>query len=438
MNTIFYSICYLSVLLLIGTFIRSKIKLLQELFIPASVIGGLIGLIIGSTFIPDTWLTEIALFPGILIIPIIASVPLGLEFKGITGKSATRDIGIMSAIMLLVTFTQIFIGYSTNLIFNNLFSFNIYNTFGTELNAGFSGGHGTAGMIGRILKDMNMDYWAIAQGIATTTATFGLIGGIILGIFLINRSVKSSSIPAELKKGYYTDILKQESLGRETMLSSSVDTLAFHISIIFSVCGLAFIILNFFKKYKIPVLSSISVWVIAMILMFGVWKLIKVLKLEWCVDSKVKTRLSSLLTEFAIISAVTTLPFKAVFYYAVPIFTMLILGFISTWFIIKYFSYKYFKNNYPFERFIAMLGTSLGIFLTGLLLLRICDSEFSTPVLGDYSLAFSITALTGTILIATCINLSFQYGPIAPIFLNLIFIFVTIILIKKLNSIGCE
>lgn len=438
MNTVFYSISYLSVLLLIGTFIRSKIKLLQEFFIPASVIGGFLGLLLGSTFIPDIWLNEIALFPGILIIPIIASVPLGLEFKSTTGKSTTRDIGIMSLIMLLVTFVQLFIGYSTNFIFNNLFSFNIYKTFGTELNAGFSGGHGTAGMIGRILKDMNMEYWPVAQGITTTTATFGLIGGIVFGIILINKSIKSSNIPSELKKEYRTDISKQESLGRETMLPSSIDTLAFHISIIFSVCGLAFLSLNFFKKYKIPILSSISVWIIAMIIMYGVWKLIKVLKLEWCVDSKVKTRLSSLMTEFAVISAITTLPFKAVFYYAIPILTMIIIGFISTWFIIKYFSYKYFKNNYPFERCMSMLGTSLGIFLTGLLLLRICDPEFSTPVLGDYSLAFSVAALTGPILFVIYINLSSQYGPLIPILLNLMFIFFAVILIKKLNSMGCE
>ena len=35
-------------LLLIGTFLRAKVSLFQNLFLPACVIGGIIGLILGS------------------------------------------------------------------------------------------------------------------------------------------------------------------------------------------------------------------------------------------------------------------------------------------------------------------------------------------------------------------------------------------------------
>lgn len=47
MQQIFYVLCYLSFLLILGVFIKSKIKVFQDLFIPASVIGGFIGLILG-------------------------------------------------------------------------------------------------------------------------------------------------------------------------------------------------------------------------------------------------------------------------------------------------------------------------------------------------------------------------------------------------------
>lgn len=451
MNIIFYLICYLSFLMLLGVFIRSKIKIFQELFIPASVIGGIIGLILGPEilgyyfnieFFPKLWLKELALLPGILIIPILASIPLGLNFKNKNNKSGLRDVSIMGAIMFIVTFSQIALGYIINFIFKNIFNYNIYPTFGIELNTGFAGGHGTAGMIGRILKDMNMEYWELAQGIATTIATFGLIGGITLGIFLINRASrngettllsKPSLIPMELKRGYHTDIEKQSSLGRETMLSSSVDTLAFHISIIFVVCGASYIILNFIKLHKIPVLSSFSVWAFAMVLMFLVWKIIKFLKLEWCIDVKVKSKISSSLTEFAVVAAITTMPLKAIFSYIFPIGVMILFGFIFTWAIIRFLSYKYFKNNYAFERAVAMLGTSLGVFLTGLLLLRICDPDFSSPVLGDYSLGFSLTALMGPVLMITCIGLSIQYGALIPVFLNLFLIVITVIFIKIIS-----
>ncbi|HJH07043.1 MAG TPA: sodium:glutamate symporter, partial [Fusobacterium ulcerans] len=345
MQQIFYVLCYLSFLLILGVFIKSKVKVFQELFIPASVIGGFIGLILGpevlgrifSFSLPVTWLKEMALLPGILIVPVVAAVPLGLEFKGSNGKGVVRDVGIMGGILFVVTFLQEIIGYFVNFVCTKFFNIDLYKSFGVELNAGFSGGHGTAGMIGRTLHEMNMDYWALAQGIATTTATFGLIGGILLGIFLINRACrkgetsllkKPSDIPMELKRGYYTDITKQASIGRETMLSSSIDVLAFHVAIIFSVCGVSYIILALIKKYKVPVLSSFSVWAFAMVIMIFVWKAIKSLGLEWCVDTKVKGKITSMLTEFAVVSAVATLPLKAVFSYFVPIMAMMILGFI--------------------------------------------------------------------------------------------------------------
>lgn len=452
MQQIFYVLCYLSFLLILGVFIKSKVKVFQDLFIPASVIGGFIGLILGpevlgrifSFSLPVTWLKEMALLPGILIVPVVAAVPLGLEFKGSNGKGVVRDVGIMGGILFVVTFLQEIIGYFVNFVCTKFFNIDLYKSFGVELNAGFSGGHGTAGMIGRTLHEMNMDYWALAQGIATTTATFGLIGGILLGIFLINRACrkgetsllkKPSDIPMELKRGYYTDTTKQASIGRETMLSSSIDVLAFHVAIIFSVCGVSYIILALIKKYKVPVLSSFSVWAFAMVIMILVWKAIKKLELEWCVDTKVKSKITSMLTEFAVVSAVATLPLRAVFSYFVPIMAMMILGFIATWWCIKYFSYRYYKGNYAFERAVAMLGTCLGVFLTGLLLLRICDPEFSTPVLGDYSLGFSLTALMGPILMVSCISLSIAYGPLVPVFLNLglmvIFLGIIILLDKK-------
>lgn len=447
MQEFFYILCYLSFLLILGVILKSKFKIFQEFFIPASIIGGCIGLILGPEIlgrftpfsISPNWTKEISLLPGVLIVPIIAAVPLGLDFNTKNGRKSTRDILITTFILFIVTFLQLMIGYLINFFSSRFLKLDIYKTFGAELNTGFAGGHGTAGMIGRVLKDMNMTYWATAQGIAVTTATFGLIGGIFLGILLINKASRKqetsilknpSLIPIELKKGYYNDISKQKSLGRETMLSSSIDTLALHVAIIFSVCGISYITLSLIKKYKIPILSSISVWALAMLIMMFIWWYMKKLKLDWCIDVKVKSKISALFTEFAIVSAIASLPIKAVFSYFFPICLMIILGFIGTWFCIKLYSYKYFKNNYPFERAIAMLGTSLGVFLTGLLLLKICDPDFSSPVLGDYSLGFSFTALAGPLFIVSAISLSAIYGPLIPVFLFLGLILIFSILIN--------
>ena len=77
-----YALGVLSMFLLLGVYIRAKVPLFQKTFIPASVIGGFILLILGPIGlgwlpIPKEWLKLYALIPGILIVPVVASVPLG-------------------------------------------------------------------------------------------------------------------------------------------------------------------------------------------------------------------------------------------------------------------------------------------------------------------------------------------------------------------------
>ena len=74
------SLAVLSVFLLIGTFLRAKLKIFQKTFIPASVIGGFLLLLLGPIVsgvlpIPDSWISTYSALPGVLIVPIVAAVP---------------------------------------------------------------------------------------------------------------------------------------------------------------------------------------------------------------------------------------------------------------------------------------------------------------------------------------------------------------------------
>ena len=91
---------------------------------------------------------------------------------------------------------------------------------------------------------------------------------------------KPADIPEPIRIGFQKDISKQNSIGRETTLSSSIDTVAFHAALIFVACGLAYLILSITKKLQIPVLSSISVWAYAMIVMFSIWGIMNKLMIK--------------------------------------------------------------------------------------------------------------------------------------------------------------
>jgi len=441
MNNFLSIVSYLSVLILFGVFIKSKIKIFQDLFIPASIIGGLIGLTLGPdllgkyfSIVPKEWQSILRGIPGILIIPILISVPLGLEINKKTKmmKNTVNTAGIL----FLITFTQLFLGYFTNFIFDKFFNISLYKSFGAELNSAFAGGHGTAGVVGRTLKELGAEYWELAQGVTVTLATIGLVFGIVFGIYQIkvnSDKILKTDILQEYKNGYIKEKEKQPSIGKETMLNTTVDTLAYHIAIIFAVSGIAALSLNIFKYYKIPILSKITVWSYGMTLMFGIWRIFVKSGVEWSVDSKIKGKITGTLTEFAIVSAVSTIPLKAVISYIFPILVISIFGLYFTWILIYKLSKKYFKD-YIFERALAMFGTSTGVFITGLLLLRICDPKLETPVLQDYSLGFSITALLGPILIAICIQTSYLYNYFYPILFLLGLILTTVIALEYYNK----
>lgn len=400
------SLGLLGVFLLLGVFIRANIKVFQKTFIPAGVIGGFLLLILGPQCIdilpvPKEWFSIYSLLPGVLIVPVVAAVPLGLSIGG--GKNS-GEAGILKNVFPLigvglgVSMLQFAVGYGTHVLFADQ---NLYDVFGIELAIGFVGGHGTAGTLGNILSSLNLPYWQTSQGVATTTATFGIVGGILIGIFMINWAArhgqtamlkKPADIPEPIRIGFQKDISKQGSMGRETTLSSSIDTVAFHAALIFVACGLAYLVLSFMKKFKIPVLSSISVWAYAMIVMFIIWGIMNKLKLNYLVDDKVKSKISGSFTEYAVIAAIASLPIKAVAAYIVPILVMVIIGYIVTAGVLFYFC-KRFLKGYWFEQMIGTLGMSTGVFLTGVLLLRICDPNLESPALANYSLSYTVTSI---------------------------------------------
>lgn len=410
----------LSVLLLVGTFLRAKVKLFQSLYLPASVIGGFIGMIISPEIlgrfsnysISEEWIKTYSLLPGILSVPIFAAIPLGMflnENKNIKSMYPSKVL-ICFGLFQCASMSQSAIGYATNMFFSKINpQLNMYRTFGYELSAGFAGGHGLAAATGKLLEGFGIPQWEIAQGVALTTATVGLIGGIVFGIIFINLAVRKNktkiikrindNADKSMEVGYNKDITKQNSLGRETFLSSSIETITFHLAIIFTVCGIAYIVLNFVKKMNIAGLNVLPVWTYSMIIMFALNFIIKKLNLVWMVDAKVKAKIMGTLSDFAIVSAMTSLPIKAIINYIAPITVMCILGFIITYLLVFPLNSFFFKEDYSFERAIISWGTLTGVLITGMTLLKICDPEYKSPALSEFSLGFSLMSVTGLLIV---------------------------------------
>lgn len=442
LTQLLYCFCVLSALLLIGTLLRAIVPIFRKIFLPASVIGGFVGLLIGPIIwgqsapiqFPAEWIGTWSALPGILIVPVVASVPLGMKSKkkqgGQLGEATKKSANVfkMFSVISGIAALQVVIGMGTQSLFNKIQpDLNLYPTFGYELSQGFAGGHGTAGVVGNFLKGLNLDYWEIAQGVTTTTATFGLIGGMIIGIIAINVAArkgktailkKPGDIPLDMAKGIQMDEEKQKSMGRETTFSSSIESLTFHLAVILAGCGISYIIMNMFIAWKVPGLANVPIWAYAIVVMFGINFLINKVGLGSLIDSKTKSRISGTCSDFAITAAIASMPVKAVLKYAAPILFMVIIGYIVTYFGIRFLCNKFF-DNYQVERSMAILGTCTGVFLTGLMLLKICDPEYESEVLNDFSIGFSMTSVLSFALMAVFVNLMLTYNSTINMFIHL-------------------
>jgi len=420
----------LSVFLLIGTFLRAVIPFFQKAFLPASVIGGFLALLLGPIVwqgggipFPSEWLTTWSALPGVLIVPVVASVPLGLkmgikktENEKSSGKSS-KNIIIMFCIILGCAYLLALAGIAVNAIFSG--TYDLYPVFGYELALGFSGGHGTAGVIGSMLSAMGQPYWEVAQGITVATATAGLIGGTLLGIVYINVQArrgqtamlkKPSEIPLDMLRGIQRDASLQKSTGSETTMNSSIDTFTFHLAIILLACGIAYLVMGFVQANQVPLIAQIPVWTYALLAMFGLNYLINKIGLTSLIDSKTKSRISGTLTDYAIIAAIASMPVQMVMQFAIPLAILIVLGFVISYLSVMVVCKKMFKDDYYVERAAALWGVSTGVFITGMMLLKISDPDFESPVLNDLSIGFALSGVIGFIILPITVSMMIDLG----------------------------
>lgn len=419
LQTLIKSLGTLGALLLAGTFLRAKVPMFRKMLIPASVLGGFLGLLLGPELwgsyaplpFPEEWTTTWSLMPSVLIVPIFAAVPLGnfkakqkkKKEKGESVHRASR-IAMVTGVHASQMGSQIIIGVGVAILLSKLFpSMNLYTNFGFEMSQGFNGGHGTAGAIANVLMEAGLERWELVQGVATTFATVGLLGGILLGIVHINHATKSgrtvllkesSKLPDSESAGIQPDIEKQISVGRESTSNSNVECLTVHIGLIFLAAAAAYIIRGAAVTYNVPGFKEVPVWPYALIVMHGINFMLQKLNLEWLIDRKIKSHISGMLSDFAITAAIASMPVKAVAGYLLPLAIICVFGFILVY-CTTILAYRFLlPDSCPFERGIYTWGMGTGVMMTGMALLKICDPNYELPVLEDYSVANIIISIT--------------------------------------------
>ena len=166
--------CFLSLLLIAGKLIRVGIPVLQRLYLPSSVIGGVIGLLIISLAgdkLPAGVVPAMKLLPGFLINVIFAALFLGSVTPGL--KSIFKMALPQLCMGQMLAWGQYVIGLGlAGFLLTPVFG--VHPAFGNLLEIGFEGGHGT---VGGMTETFNAN-WSDGLALGYTVATGGMIFGI--------------------------------------------------------------------------------------------------------------------------------------------------------------------------------------------------------------------------------------------------------------------
>ncbi|MBU5628051.1 hypothetical protein KQI82_14150 [Oscillibacter sp. MSJ-2] len=405
MTEILKAFCICGGLLLVGTFLRAKVKLFQNFYLPACVIGGFIGLLLSPTVMGNHAILNISAetnailsnIPSVLFMLIMAAMPMcsaSLSRKSLRGKGDVWSLAILITIIFCLQFA---IGFGVNAAFTAA-GRPTYAAFGAELAQGFTGGHSIAPMHGSMLQSLNQPYWETARGVTITVATVGIIAGIVWGVILINIAVrkgytnyidKPSSIPEEMRVGLYKSVEDQPWIGKQTTNSASIDSFAFHLALILPVVGAGYIINDLVQKYQVPVFKEFAAWVYMLIVMYIVWPIICKLKLDRHFNAETKSKITGTITEFIIVAAIVSIPLKLVMEYWLPILVTCVLGLLFTPLILWFGAKKFLVKDWA-EKIMGPIGMNHGDFITGVLLIKMVDPNMKSSALEDFSLAYAI------------------------------------------------
>lgn len=386
--TLLVDIGIISLLLLLGKLLRSKVRFIQRFFIPPSLLAGLFGLVLGPEVLG--WLPlsdKLGTYAGILIALVFSCIPITSGRAG-SGDGSAR-IGRMWAYSQAGMLLQWALGGALGLWILSIF-WPVTPSFGLSMPAGFCGGHGTAAAIGESFASYGVEEM---QSLAMTSATVGIIASVVIGMWLISWGAsrgKTKYICAfeKLSPELRTGILppdKRTSMGMASFSAISLDSMTFNFGLVALIAlggyGLAKLIALIWPALMLPVFSC------AFIVGILVKWIIRRFKVEEVVSKPIVGHLSGAFTDYLVAFGVASIKLQIVGKFIVPLLILLAVGLALTLLYVFWVGARIHRTA-PFEKSIFTWGWFTGTMAMGIALLRITDPDGKSGCLDDYAYAY--------------------------------------------------
>jgi len=386
-----------SVLLLAAFFLRKNIRILQRLFLPAPLIAGVLGILLGpqvlGVFSPiyiqySEYIEQTAL-P--LLACVLCTQLFVSNFTADEVKKSLKSFLILSTLL----FVQVLIGIS----FVRVLMPGANDAYGLIPFTSYSGGPGVCTITSNVVGELDNFSVETANSIGNTYATLSMLTGVIIGMFFINVARRKGILA---KAGAMNDISKEEftgyvetgkrvSAGEDLTNGNSLNTMTLH----FAIAGMIIFIGVIMQRLltRIPALNSLAITIPVIIAGFIVGQIFKFMKWDSYVDCKSIAHFSAIALEYLIASTIANTNINVFMTHGTLIIATSAATIIANVLLIFGLG-KLWNRKHWFENSIGLFGVCNGIAATGLLLLRTTDPDDTSGTMSSFCTAFSLLATT--------------------------------------------
>ncbi|WP_417432437.1 sodium/glutamate symporter [Kiloniella sp.] len=406
-DTILITLLSAALLILIGTLLRKAIPVLDRIHLPASVIGGVVGLIIGPQLLGGKILQDShlekqfsdiyaigKLLPGYLIIVVFAALMMGSRIPTIGKIWSYSSSNLVTG--YLITWGQYIVGILLTLLV--LIPFFDANPLSSVLIAiGFQGGYGTAAGLGSTYKDLGFD---AGYDLALGMATAGKVSAILVGLILVNFAVKKEQMqsPKDKKIEHLQEEIPE--IEAKTLFAKkrkegylSADALLLHFSLLcvaiiigWGIKEILLVIENLFlTTEQNGIIQYIPLFPMALIGGILLQLFISKIDQEDLLNEQHLYSISHSFLDLLIVVAIATLSLKALQENWL-LLTLLISTGIGWNLLVFFFIAPRLYKNAPWTRGLGDFAHSTGATTSGLLLMKVVDPNDETGARSSFSL----------------------------------------------------
>ena len=436
---VFFAFVVVAILLLLSVYIKQKVKFLQKLYLPESIIAGAIALLLGGEILgkialqfdstssivngifpaamQQIWLQ----CPGVFINVVFASLFLGENIP--SPQDIWRKASPQVAFGQSLAWGQYVFGIII-VSFILIPLFDIDPLAATLIEIGFEGGHGTAaGMAGVLDKLGFPEGGSIALGLATV----GIITGIIGGTWLIQWGEKQGHVRQNRIETLLLEIPTVDSKNTSVLANLGIDVLSFNCG--FTAVAIAFgwlILKGLFwletvswGKNGLELVNAVPLFPMALIGGIILQVIATKLGIERLIDRQIQERIGGVAIDLVIVTAIAGIDLTILGNNLEVFIVLSLVGIIWNIFAFVVIAPRIIPVHW-FERGIGDMGQSMGVTATGILLIRMVDPDNQTAAFESfaYKQLFFEPIVGGGLFTAAAPVLIVQFGSMSVLLLT--------------------